>query len=168
MKLNEECEKYIKCLQEYNKDANIRNTSRKISFFCRDIAENNYSLGYVETISRNVNNLFFSDEEENEAIDEKYETLEMQLKQFPKINLLCHGNKNQSVSSHDSNSSTQLNKIHTKPKYKTIVEPRKFFQSSKVIGSEGENISEFKHPLGRNKCSLKYFKILRRKFWFTS
>lgn len=138
MEMSESCEKYMKFLKEFNKDINNRYTTRRISFFNRDIADNLFSLGYVETIT-NQDGSFFSDEEINE---EKYETLEMQLKQVPR--------RNPSVlRKHKSSYSSNFHiKFQHKTRFKSIVEPRKFFQPYKIIGSEGEDSAEFKHPLG--------------------
>lgn len=138
--MSENCEKYIKILKEYNKDTSTRYTTRRISFFNRDIADSLYSLGYVETMSKQDGVPFFSDEDISE---EKYETLEMQLKQIPR--------RNQSILRRNKYVPTNLPiKLNSsKARFKSIIEPRKFFQPYKIIGSEGEDSSEFKHPLGK-------------------
>jgi len=79
--------------------------------------------------------------------DEKYETLEMHVKppvrtRSKSSSFLCkrpksHGNVD------------KVNKSSSKNKNKSIVDPRKFFQGYKIIGGEGEDSSEFKHPLGK-------------------
>lgn len=84
MNMHKTCENYIKSLKEYSRDIQSRYMTRRISFFNRDIAENLFSLGYVETVTAmehgsSGRGSFFSDDE---IIDEKYETLEMQLKQI--------------------------------------------------------------------------------------
>lgn len=42
----------------------------------------------------------------------------------------------------------EKSKQSNKTRFKSIIEPRKFFQPYKIIGGEGEENSEFKHPLG--------------------
>ena len=146
MNMNEGCEKYMKCLREYNKDVGTRYTTRRISFFNRDITENLYSLGYVETMSQNDNgsSSFFSDDE---ILDDKYETLEMQLKQqAPRRTPSVISSRRVKFGP----ASVPL-KLHAKVRFKSIVEPRKFFQPYRIIGAEGEENSEFKHPLGKKK-----------------
>lgn len=139
MNIAEKCEKYLTVLNEINKDLANRYVSRRISFFNREIPENFYSLGYVETIVQQDGALFLTDEDLN---DEKYETLEMQLKQVPK--------RNQSIlRKHKYVPSSLQIKLHSKARSKSIIEPRKFFQPYKIIGSEGEDNGEFKHPLGK-------------------
>jgi hypothetical protein len=153
MNMHAACESYIKNLKEYSRDIQSRYMTRRISFFNRDIAENLYSLGYVETVTQQegVNGSsgrgsFFSDDE---IIDEKYETLEMQLKQIgPRRNVpIVRKSK-------FSHSSIPI-KLTSKSRFKSIIEPRKFFQPYKIIGCEGEEISEFKHPLGKFISDLK-------------
>jgi hypothetical protein len=150
MNMNEGCEKYIKCLREYNKDIGTRYTTRRISFFNRDITENLYSLGYVETMSQNDNNngSFFSDDD---VLEDKYETLEMQLKQIPR--------RQPSVTTRrvKFGPANMPLKLHAKVRFKSIVEPRKFFQPYRIIGAEGEENSEFKHPLGKKPKIASYF-----------
>lgn len=152
--MSESCEKYTKCIRDFSRDLQTRYMTRRISFFNKDIAENLYSLGYVETVSQQEGaGSFFSDDELNE---EKYETLEMQLKQIPRRNasLIRKNNKYSPVSIPV--------KMPAKNRFKSIIEPRKFFQPYKIIGSEGEDTAEFKHPLGNLILikSFNYFVLL--------
>lgn len=84
----------------------------------------------------------------NELVaEEKYETLEMHVKtpnrpRSKSSSFLCKKSK-----SHTN--VEKANKSISKQKNKSIVEPRKFFQGYKIIGGEGEDTSEFKHPLGK-------------------
>jgi hypothetical protein len=43
--MKELCEKHIKSLREYARGLQENNSSRKISFFNKDIPENSFSLG---------------------------------------------------------------------------------------------------------------------------
>jgi hypothetical protein len=136
--MSDSCEKYTRSLKEFTRDLNTRYMNRRISFYNRDIAESLFSLGYVETVSQQEGSCFFSDEDHKE---ETYETLEMQLKQIPRRNTsLIRRAKYQ-------NSNLPV-KLPAKNRFKSIIEPRKLFQAYKIIGSEGEETSEFKHPLG--------------------
>ncbi len=142
MEINENCDKYLEILTEFVKDAHARYTSRKISFFSRDIPpDNTLTLGYVETQSHQDGCSSFVFEEENE----KYETLEMQLKQIPKRNLSSIRR-----SKHYHAPITMPPKVPhgSKTRCKSIVEPRKLLTPYKIIGTEGEENAEFKHPLG--------------------
>ncbi len=77
----------------------------------------------------------------NDLNEEKYETLEMQLKQIPR--------RNTSLMKKNKFPHANIQIKHTnKQRFKSIIEPRKFFQPYKIIGCEGEESSEFKHPLG--------------------
>lgn len=80
---------------------------------------------------------------------EIYETLEMQLTQVSKKN-------SPKIKKSKSQHTNVQDKIRNsgKNKFKSIIEPRKFFQPYKIIGGEGEENSEFKHPLGKS-----FFKI---------
>ena len=100
----------------------------------------NFLLGYVETVSQQDSNPFFSDEDK---IEEKYETLEMQLKQVPRRNISLIRRSKYPVT---TNIPVKL--PPSKQRFKSIIEPRKMFQAYKIIGCEGEENSEFKHPLG--------------------
>jgi hypothetical protein len=82
----------------------------------------------------------FSDDEKTE---EKYETLEMQLKQVPRRNISLIRRSKYPIS---INMPAKI--PPSKQRFKSIIEPRKMFQAYKIIGSEGEETSEFKHPLG--------------------
>lgn len=177
MSINENCEKYLKCLREYTKDINTRYTTRRISFFNRDIVENMYSLGYVETVSQNDNGSIFSEDEhqhpqqqqqQQQPNEEKYETLEMQLKQVPRRNPSSFTRKNKHLNGNGGGGpgtiQNQLVKYHPKARSKSIIDIRndtkKNFLSfnNKVIGSEGEENSEFKHPLGMSLLNrIKYY-----------
>lgn len=119
-----------------------------------------------------------SNNQQTTHLDEKCETLEMQLKQThaPKRQnnsfnrrIRC-SNSNNILNNHSikyatpssnqtnlSHSNTKLNSMpntnsnnnnNNSTKFKSLLEPRKFFQPYKVIGSEGEGSSEFRHPLG--------------------
>lgn len=136
--MSENCENYIKALKEYNKDNEDRYLTRRISFINQeDLLTVNFSLGYVETMCKEDNTTDYSEEEEEtELTDDKYESLEAQLKEIP--------TKNQLVMK-----KTKAVKINSKiGRYKTIVESRKLSQNYRIIGSEGDDYSEFKHPLG--------------------
>lgn len=137
MNINENCEKYANNLREYTKEVENRFITRRISFYNREDIPTKISLGYVETRSQNQSASFLSDEE---SIEEHFETLEAQLKEVPKSNHLII------KKSRSANSAFKFyNKVH---RHKSIVETRKFSQPYRIIGSEGEEISEFKHPLG--------------------
>ena len=152
MKMSESCERYANEIRDFSRDLHTRYVTRRISFFNRDIAESLYSLGYVETIIQqessgiiiNHNGFGKTDEMIPTDIpitnDEKYETLEMQLKQMPR--------RNANLSRKNKFSHNIPIKLTAKQRFKSIIEPRKFFQPYKIIGSEGEDASEFKHPLG--------------------
>jgi hypothetical protein len=49
MEMNQKCEKYIENLNDFGRNLHNRYITRRISFSDREIAENLYSLGYVET-----------------------------------------------------------------------------------------------------------------------
>lgn len=83
----------------------------------------------------------FSDDDKTE---EKYETLEMQLKQVPRRNISLIRRSKYPISAN-----MPLKVPPSKHRFKSIIEPRKMFQAYKIIGSEGEETSEFKHPLGK-------------------
>ena len=93
-----------------------------------------------------TNDVFFDDAFKT---DEIYETLEMQLTQIPKINS-PHIKKAKFLHS----SIQEKSRNSGKNKFKSIIEPRKFFQPYRIIGGEGEETSKFKHPLG--KLIMKY------------
>ena len=79
------------------------------------------------------------------STEDNYETLEMQLRHTytPKKNP-CPTKKN----IFQNPSIQEKIKANSKQRSKSIIEPRKFFQPYKIIGGEGEENSEFKHPLG--------------------
>ena len=63
---------------------------------------------------------------------------------FPKNNNKIHKFPNANLQIEKSSKASNNNK----PRFKSIIEPRKFFQPYKIIGGEGEENAEFKHPLG--------------------
>ena len=140
--MKEVCENHTKTLKEYGRCFQETNSTRRISFFNRDIPDNLYSLGYVETVSQQEGGSFFSDDDNNKN-EEKYETLEMQLKQVPRRNISLIRRSKYPISM-----SSPAKHTPSKHRFKSIIEPRTMFQAYKIIGSEGEENSEFKHPLG--------------------
>jgi hypothetical protein len=103
--MTDSCLKYADSLAEYTRDLSTRYMTRRISFFDREIGDALYSLGYVETITHQDGACvsIFSDGEEPPSPmplplslppasvttsltshtpphEDKYETLEMQLK----------------------------------------------------------------------------------------
>ena len=139
MSINENCEKHIKALREFNKDLTTRYTTRRISFYNREDMPFTFSLGCVETLSRNDSMSIYSEEE---MIDERYETLEAQLREVPR-------RLHSVVKKSRMGTGSAPIKLHSKvSRYKSIVEPRKLSQPFRVVGCEGEENSEFKHPLG--------------------
>ena len=180
MEMNETCEKFIHNLGEFISNLQARYITRRISFSDREMAENFYSLGYVETVSQQdeihsnklvggsvmvgvgggeafliENGINLSSIDLNE---EKYETLEMQLKHIPRRNAsLIRKNK-------FPHANIQVKHV-SKQRFKSIIEPRKFFQPYKIIGCEGEENSEFKHPLGNQfEKIINFFSILKKIF----
>lgn len=153
MNISENSEKYIKSLREYNRDNGNRYTTRRISFFNREEVPAMFSLGYVETISQNDNMQFYSEEE---VVDERFETLEAQLKEVPRKNSVV-------VKKAKLGTANAPLKLHVKvSRYKSIIEPRKFIQPYRVVGSEGEENAEFKHPLG------KFYEVYYNILYFTN
>jgi DNA-binding beta-propeller fold protein YncE len=95
------------------------------------------------------------------ANNSKYETLEMQLIQTPKRNYnSSYTNRRiklgQSAPNTSVNRDSNLVSIPVKysppktsmVKFKNLLEPRKYLYPYKVIGSEGDEHSQFRHPLG--------------------
>ena len=171
MEMTENCLKYSSNLIEFTRNLNTRYMTRRISFFDRDTPEAAYSLGYVETVTnQECGSLFSDDNDDNDhnshsaststhvtsnpaPSEDKYETLEMQLKptQPPKQRRYSYSRRlkvsNQSSSVHYVPIKL-VNSKNPSPKSKSVLEPRKFFQPYKIIGCEGEENSEFRHPLG--------------------
>lgn len=155
MGISENCEKHIKSLQEFNNDVATRYMTRRITFNNRDDTPFTFSLGFVETISQNDNMSVYSEEEMS---DERFETLEAQLREVPRkfTNVV--------KKSRMGTGSAPL-KLHSKAsRYKSIVEPRKMSQPFRIVGSEGEENAEFKHPLGKEfiLLNMKYFIVLKK------
>jgi hypothetical protein len=147
--ITENCDKYIGIIKEFTQNAHTRYINRKISFFNRDVPDSYLTLGYVETLSQHDASSFIFDEEQN---DEKYETLEMQLKQVPKRTL--------PPSIRRSKYHTPVNyttKLPSRTRFKSIIEPRKLYSQYKIVGSDGEGAEEFRHPLGIFLYKLNIF-----------
>jgi hypothetical protein len=146
--MTENCDKYIEIIKEFTKNAHNRYMNRKISFFNRDVPDSYLTLGYVETLSQHDGSSFIFEEDLNE---EKFETLEMQLKQVPKRTMPPSIRRSKYHT--PANFST---KLPSRTRFKSIIEPRKLSTQYKIVGSEGEGPEEFKHPLG-SFLILKYF-----------
>ena len=136
--MSNSCEKYMNQLKEYSSDSQNRYINRRISFYNRDLGDNFYSLGYVETTSHQESGSLFSDEDV--SLENRFETLEMQLKRTPRRNL--------SLIRKTRYNPTSFTIKSAKSRYRSILEPRKLFQPHKIIGAEGEDNAEIKHPLG--------------------
>ena len=67
----------------------------------------------------------------------------MQLKQVPRRNISLIRRTKYPISVN-----SPAKHAPSKHRFKSIIEPRKMFQAYKIIGSEGEDNAEFKHPLG--------------------
>ena len=52
MTMRELCEKHVKSLREYSRGLQENNSSRKISFFNKDIPENSFSLGKFYLVNK--------------------------------------------------------------------------------------------------------------------
>ena len=142
--MTENCDKYIEAIKEFSKNAHNRYINRKISFFNRDVPDSYLTLGYVETLSQHDGSSFIFDDDQ---IEDKYETLEMQLKQVPKRTV--------TPSVRRSKYHAPINyttKLPSRTRFKSIIEPRKLSSQYKIVGSEGEGAEEFKHPLGILLC----------------
>ena len=142
--MTENCDKYIEAIKEFSKNAHNRYINRKISFFNRDVPDSYLTLGYVETLSQHDGSSFIFDDDQ---IEDKYETLEMQLKQVPKRTV--------TPSIRRSKYHAPINyttKLPSRTRFKSIIEPRKLSSQYKIVGSEGEGAEEFKHPLGILFC----------------
>jgi hypothetical protein len=142
--MTENCDKYIEAIKEFSKNAHNRYINRKISFFNRDVPDSYLTLGYVETLSQHDGSSFIFDDDQ---IEDKYETLEMQLKQVPKRTV--------TPSIRRSKYHAPINyttKLPSRTRFKSIIEPRKLSSQYKIVGSEGEGAEEFKHPLGILLC----------------
>ena len=90
--MNENCDRHLENLKEYSKNLQQHFTTKKISFFNRDIAQNFLTIGYIETLSLQDSFSFVSEDENDQG--EKYETLEMSMKQMPKRNALSSISRN--------------------------------------------------------------------------
>jgi hypothetical protein len=160
MEMTDGCLKYVNNLAEFTRDLSTRYMTRGISFFDREIPDALYSLGYVETITHQDTACvsMFSDDEASSSssgtlVEDKYETLEMQLKHqiqpvrhrnFSYNRRIRYGGNHQALANHPP-----VRLTNTRSRFaKSVLEPRKFFQPYKVIGCEGEEAAEFKHPLG--------------------
>jgi len=161
MEMSLNCSKFIEKLSHFVADFKSRYATRQINFVLADHDLGTIlSLGYVQTTSDEDNKPSKSPPPKESAYidlnsnEDKYETLEMQLKQqTPNNRQLSKStsfnkrvNKFPSVSQIKDNSN--VSKKEAKQRFKSIIEPRKFFQPYKIIGGEGEENSEFKHPLG--------------------
>ncbi len=154
VKLN--CDMYAKKVKDFLKDLTNRMAHNKIEFF--DSINTNcvecFSLGHVEiccATTRTSNGLAY----ENEI---KQETLEMQLKQITKLNqqnlTVRRSNNGRGQLEVASAAPTTVpikittNKIQTK----SVIDVKKFFQNHKIIGHEGSEDGEFRHPLGKKNA----------------
>ena len=134
MEMLENCQIYSEKVRELSKNLNVKVEWKRISFFNHDPNHNSLSLGYVD-----IGTPPELSEEENS--EEKYETLEMQLRQIPRRNSSMLRKNRNSVAS-------VAIKVSMKNRVKNIIEPRKLFQNYKIVGREGHEDGEFRHPLG--------------------
>jgi hypothetical protein len=153
---------YAKKVKEFLKEISNRTVTNKIEFFDNIPANNEacFNLGHVEiccaTISnpKAVNIPIYENEVE-------HETLELQLKHITK-------NNNQSLTVRckaDSRSQIETSTVPIKftpnrVQSKSVLDVQKFFQSHKIIGHEGTEDGEFRHPLGEQMFPLCRYRCL--------
>lgn len=141
--MKKNCEVYSKRLQEHIQSQQTNVQKKKLNFEAHDINFDGFSLGKVEIKCKES-----ASQAEEEFFEEKNESQEVQIKPITRRNASA-------TRKHRYLSSIGI-KLSGKDRLRNIIESKKL-QSFRLIGREGLDDGEFRHPLGIYTVKHIYF-----------
>ena len=147
IEMKKNCEVFGKRLKDHvqTQASVVQQKKQKLHFDAAEINFEGFTLGKVEIRSKDSSNNLTDDE----FFEERIETYEVQFKPVIKRNISAPINKKTKQISHSIGI-----KITGKDRLKSIIDSKKT-QGLKLIGREGLDDGEFRHPLGKEKSKAE-------------